>query len=91
MLYYVTLSVTEAEFVAATQCTQDMPFVMRVLESMDLKVSKSMIPEVDNKGATDLAHNWTIGGRTHHVDVKYHSFRELKENGIMDFTRREKK
>jgi hypothetical protein len=56
-----------------------------------LKVSKSMIPEVDNKGATDLAHNWTIGGRTHHVDVKYHSFRELKENGIMDFTRREKK
>jgi len=79
----VTLSVTEAELVAATQCAQDMLFVMRVLESMDLKVKKPMIREVDNKGAKDLAHNWSIGGRTHHVDVKYHFFRELKENGII--------
>ncbi len=60
----VTLSVTEAELVAATQCAQDMLFVMRVLESMDLKVKKPMILEVDNKGAKDLAHNWSIGGRT---------------------------
>ena len=29
----VTLSVTEAELVAATQCAQDMLYVMRVLES----------------------------------------------------------
>jgi hypothetical protein len=79
----VTLSVTEAELVAATQCAQDMLFVMRVLESMDLKVRKPMILEVDNKGAKDLAHNWTIGGRTRHVDVKYHFLRELKENGII--------
>jgi hypothetical protein len=79
----VTLPVTEAELVAATQCAQDMPFVMRVLESMDLKVKKPMILEVDNKGANDLAHNWSIGGRTRHVDVKYHFLRELKENGII--------
>ena len=79
----VTLSVTEAELVAATQCAQDMLFVMIVLESMDLKVKKPMILEVDNKGAKDLAHNWSIGGRTRHVDVKYHFLRELKENGII--------
>ena len=42
-----------------------------------------MILEVDNKGAKDLAHNWSIGGRTRHVDVKYHFLRELKENGII--------
>ncbi len=41
MLDCVTLSVTEAELVAATQCAQDMLFVMRVLESMDLKVKKT--------------------------------------------------
>ena len=79
----VTLLVTEAELVAATQCAQDMLFVMRVLESMDFKVKKPMILEVDNKGAKDLAHNWSIGGRTRHVDVKYHFLRELKENGII--------
>ncbi len=41
-----------------------------------------MILEVDNKGAKDLAHNWTIGGRTCQVDV-YHFLRELKENEII--------
>jgi hypothetical protein len=78
----VTLTVTEAELMAATQCAQVMLFVMGVLESMDLKVRKPMILEVDNKGAKDLAHNWTIGGRICHVDVNYHFLRELKENGI---------
>jgi len=41
-------------------------------------VKKPMILEVDNKGAKDLAHNWSIGGRTRHVDLKYHFLRELK-------------
>jgi hypothetical protein len=37
-----------------------------------------MILEVENKGAKDLAHNWSIGGRICHVEVKYHFLRELK-------------
>ena len=65
----VTLSVTEAETVAATQCAQDMLFVMRVIESMGLKVKKPMILEVDNKGAIDLSHHWSVGGRTRHDGV----------------------
>ena len=60
-----------------------MLFVMRILESIGLKVKKPMILEVDNKGAKDLAHNWTVGGRTRHVDVKYHFLRELKEGNII--------
>ena len=48
---HVTLSVTEAELAAATtQCSQDMLFVMRVIESIGLKVKKPMILQVDNKG-----------------------------------------
>jgi hypothetical protein len=64
----VTLSVTEAELVAATQCAQDMLFVMRVVEWMGLKVKKAMILEIDNKGAVDLTHNWSVGGTTRHVE-----------------------
>jgi hypothetical protein len=45
----VTLLVTEAELVAATQCAQDMLFTIRVVESMGLKVKKPMILEVGNK------------------------------------------
>ena len=79
----VALSVTEAELNAATQCAQDMLYAMRVMESLGLKVQKPMILRVDNKGAHDLAHNWSIGGRTRHVDVRINFLRELKEEGTL--------
>jgi Reverse transcriptase (RNA-dependent DNA polymerase) len=78
-----TLSVTEAETVAAVECVQDMLFGMHLLESMGLKVKKPMVLEIDNKGAKDLAHNWSIGGRTRHITTKINFLRELKEQGIL--------
>jgi hypothetical protein len=78
----VTLSVTEAELVAATQCAQDMLFAMRVVESMGLKVKKPIILEIDIKGAVDLTHNWSVGSRTRHVQVRQYFLRDLKEGVI---------
>jgi hypothetical protein len=63
----VTLSVMEAEHVAATQWAQDMLFAMRVIESMGLKVKTPIILKIDNKGDVELTHNWSVGGRTRHV------------------------
>ena len=54
-----------------------------VIESIGLKVELPMILECDNKGAVDLANNWTAGGRTRHVDVHQNWLRELKEEGIL--------
>ena len=41
----MVLSVTEAELFAATQCAQDMIFVLRTMESLKLKVKKPMVLE----------------------------------------------
>jgi hypothetical protein len=60
----MTLDVTSAELVSVTQCAQDILIILRVLESMGLKVKKPMVLEIDNKGAVDLSHNWSISGRT---------------------------
>jgi hypothetical protein len=79
----MTLSVTEAETVAAVECVQDMLFGMHLLESMGLKVKKPMVLEIDNKGAKDLVHNWSIGGRTRHITTKINFLRELKEKGLL--------
>jgi hypothetical protein len=79
----VTLSVTEAEYGAATECVQDMLFGMRIIESIGLKVKKPMTLDIDNKGAVDLANNWSAGGRTRHVDVRHFFLRELKEDEII--------
>jgi hypothetical protein len=80
---HVALSVTEAELYAAVSCAQDMLYVMNVLESVELEVELPMILEVDNKGAVGLANNWSIGGRTRHIDVRQCFLRELKEKGIL--------
>jgi hypothetical protein len=79
----VTLSVTEAELVAAMHCAQDMLANMRIIESMGLKVKKPMILEVDNKGAINLTHNWSVGGRTCHMEVQQYFLHDLKEENVI--------
>jgi hypothetical protein len=83
MMPTVALSVTEAELFAATACVQDMLYAKRIIESLGLKVKLPMILEVDNKGAKDLVNNWSVGGRTRHVEVKQYFLRDLKEEGLI--------
>ena len=65
----VTLSVTEAELIAATECVKEMLYVRKVIESIGLQVKYPMIIQVDNKGAKDLMNNWSVGGRTKHFNT----------------------
>ena len=77
----VAISVTESELNSGVSCAQDMLYTMRLLESMELKVKKPMILEIDNKGAVDIANNWSAGGRTRHIKMNF--LRDLKEQGII--------
>ncbi len=80
----VPLLVCKAEQSSGVLCAQDMLYCKNVLESMRLKVKLPMLLEMDNKGAVDLANNWSVGGQTRHVDVQQCFLRELKESKIMD-------
>ena len=42
-----------------------------------------MIRCIDNKGAKYFCYNWSVGGRTWHIDVKQYFLRELKEAGLL--------
>ena len=44
----VALCVTETKLIAGVMCVQDMLYIMRVLESVGLKVKKQMVLEMDN-------------------------------------------
>jgi hypothetical protein len=48
---------------------QDMLYMKNVLQSLGLKVKLPMVLEMDNQGAVNLANNWSVGGRTRHIDV----------------------
>ena len=83
MMPIVVLSTTEAELYSAVLTAQDMMFVYHVMLGMELKVKLPMILNVDNMGAVQLANNWSVGGRTRHVDIKQNFLRELKANGFL--------
>ena len=79
----VALSTTEAEVIAAVQCVQEMLYVMKMLQSLGLKVKKPMMIHSDNKGAVDLVNGWSVGGGTKHMDCRIMFLRELKESGTI--------
>eukprot|EP00957_Ditylum_brightwellii_P076844 5840712-Ditylum_brightwellii.AAC.1 len=68
MMLIVALLVTEAEFFAAVLCAQDMICVIKTLNDMGLKVEMPMILYLDNEGDKDFVNNWSIGGRTRHIE-----------------------
>jgi hypothetical protein len=84
MYEYVTLSVTEAELVTATNCIKNMLYIWNILESMGLKIKLPMKVELDNKVAKDIINNRSVGGRTRQVGVRFNFLRELKKNGIIE-------
>ena len=79
----MALSTTEAEIIALVQCVQEMLYVMKLIESLGLKVRKPMIMHSDNKGAVDLVNGWSVGGGTKHMDSRIMFLRELKEEGVI--------
>jgi hypothetical protein len=83
MMPIVALSTTEAELFAAVLEAQDMMFAYHIMTSLLLTVELPMLLYVDNQGTVDLANNWSVGGRTRHVDVKQNYLRELKEKGFI--------
>ena len=54
-----------------------------MLKCFELTVELPMILEVDNKGAVDFCNNWSVAGRTRHIEVKQYYLSELKEAGIL--------
>ncbi len=65
----------------AIKTAQYMMYVLHMLESIGLQDQLPIKLEVDNKGTTDLATNWSIGGRTRHIDVRQTFLCKLKEEG----------
>ena len=83
MMPVIALSVTKAELYAAVQCIQDMMFAWRIISSIGIEVEFPILLEVDNKGVIDLCHNWSMGGRTRHAEVKIYFIRELQGKGFL--------
>jgi hypothetical protein len=79
----VTLSSTEAEYVAVSEVAKEILFAKQVLESMGIGLILPIIIKCDNVGAIYLSNNHTVGQRTKHIDTRRHFVREYVEDGIL--------
>ena len=79
----VSLSTTEAEFIAAAACACQTVWMQRVLEKLGLKQCKCTI-FCDNNSAIKLSKNLVMHGRSKHIDVRFHFLRDLANDGIVE-------
>ena len=61
----------------------DLICALVVVSSIGHQVELPMLLEMDNKGAVNLANNWSVGGRTRHMDVPNNFLRDLKGEGLL--------
>ena len=79
----VTLSSSEAEYVAISEAVKEIKFIYYLLEDIGIKVELPILVKTDNVGAMFMAQNASSGVRTRHVDTRYHFVRENLEDGII--------
>ncbi|CAB1110909.1 unnamed protein product [Ectocarpus sp. CCAP 1310/34] len=76
----VTLSTTEAEYVALGDVVKEIIFLRQIWRFMLPQVGMPCIPIFeDNQGAIQLAQNPISNSNSKHIDVRHHFLRELVE------------
>jgi hypothetical protein len=85
----VTLSSTEAEYVAIYEAVKELKFFYYLLSDLHIKVNLPIVVKMDNIGAIFMSENTSTGFRTRHVDTRYHFVQEFIKDGFMkiDFAR----
>ena len=79
----VTLSSSEAEYVALSEAAKEVKFVYQVMKSLGLKAKMPIIIRVDNIGAIFMSNNVAVSQRTKHVDCRFKFVQEFVFDGFI--------
>src|SRR5210317_411399 len=79
----VTLSSTEAEYVARSETAKEVKFIHQVLTGMGIKVKLPIAIRVDNVGTIFMAENIAISQRTKHIDIRFKFVNEYVKDGFV--------
>ncbi|KAB2610040.1 hypothetical protein D8674_018072 [Pyrus ussuriensis x Pyrus communis] len=80
----VTLSTTEAEFIAAASCACQAVWLRRILQQLNYEPHKSTTIYCDNSSTIKLSKNPVMHRRSKHIDVRFHFLRELTRDEIVE-------
>jgi hypothetical protein len=76
----VALSMTEAEYVAATEASKKMIWLQRFMEQLGKKQENNRL-YCDNESAIHLAMKSTFHSNTKHIQLRYHFIQSVLEDG----------
>ncbi|GJZ60536.1 retrovirus-related pol polyprotein from transposon TNT 1-94 [Tanacetum coccineum] len=79
----VTLSTTEAEFVAATACACQVVWLRRMFEHIGLTQEEGTVINCDNMSTIKISKNPVMHSRSKHIDVRYFFLRDLVNEGTI--------
>lgn len=79
----VTLSTTEAEFVAAAYGACQAVWLRNILEEIGAGQENGTILFCDNSSTIKLSKNPVLHGRSKHIHVRFHFLRELVNEGVI--------
>ncbi|KAG8721231.1 hypothetical protein FRC09_008233 [Ceratobasidium sp. 395] len=82
----VTLSSTEAEYVAMSHAAREAVWMTRLLKDLDMKSDAPMKIYADNQSSIILAESERLSKRTKHLDPHYHYVRQTVNLGTVKFS-----
>ena len=80
----VTLSTTEAEFIATASCACQGIWLRRILEEVKYTQQGPIMLFCDNSSTIKLSKNPVLHGRSKHIDVRFHFLRDLTKEGKVE-------
>lgn len=80
----VTLSTTEAKFIAATSSACQVVWLRRILGSLGLRQTDPTVVYCDNVSTIKLSKNPVMHGRSKHIDVCFHFIRDLVKDEVVE-------
>lgn len=81
----VSVSSTESEYVAASEATKEIIWLVRRMEVFSTTTERPKL-HIDNQGAIKLVKNNEFHKRTKHIDVMHHFIRQKYEEGFFNVT-----
>nr|KYP56954.1 Retrovirus-related Pol polyprotein from transposon TNT 1-94 [Cajanus cajan] len=82
----VSLSTTEAEYIAAASCACQCIWIQRILEHLSSAEKEATEILCDNSSTIQLSKNPVFHGRSKHIAVRFHFLRDLVNDKVVRLT-----
>jgi len=79
----VSLSSAESEFIAASQCGQEIVYLREILRGFHAPQREATILYEDNRACIDMSENQVHRERSRHIDVRKYYVRDLVEDKVL--------